>query len=123
LKPLDTKKLQEFHKRFDDFIGAEIASIEIISPTSIKLTLMLQDSLRGYDWISLELLFDDVVDAKLIEEEKLKLLNNSSGFSFIKENTLFGFGCDKYHDIIGIKNALCYIISKNIKYKEGIANI
>ena len=120
--PLDTKKLQEFHKRFDSFIGAEIASMEIISPTSIKLTLTLQDSLRGYDWINLELLFEEVTDAKLIENEKLSLLNAPDGFTLDIFDNEFAFATDKYNSKSGIINALCYIISKSLKYNETQSN-
>ena len=123
MKPLDLDTILSFEKRFDGFKGSEIFSIEIITPKTIKLFLNVQDSLKGFDWIGLEFLFEDVIDAKLIENEKLHLLNMPDGFTFLKQDGIFAFACDKYKNIDGTKNALCYIISKSVKYSQKNAKI
>jgi len=119
MKPLLEKELPTLLKRFDNFIDAELRSIEIISPTIIKITLAGQDSSRGFDWITVELEFNDVSDAQLVESSKLSYLDMSDGVSIIFTDNLFAFGIGTYNSSSNIKNSSSFIISASLKYAEG----
>jgi len=119
MKPLNSTEITKLLERFDDFKGSEVRSVEIISPKEIEITFALQDRARGYDWITLTLLFSDVLDAKLLESNKLGYVDMSDGVSILYENALFHFALGSYKTDISIKDALLFIVSKNIKYSEG----
>lgn len=119
MRPLLSKELPNFIKRFGNFIDVEVRSIEILSPTTIKITIACQDASRAFDWIALELEFSNVTDAKLIDNSKLSFIDTSSGMSLIYENNNFHFCIGDYSNISGIKSAISYLISSNIKYEEN----
>ena len=118
MKPLLAKDLPNFVSRFGNFVDAEIRSIKIIPPTVMQVIVACQDSARGFDWLTLNLEFNGITDAKLIEDAKLSFVDMSDGLSLIKEENSFAFGIGEYHNLSGIKNAIGYIISSNIKYQE-----
>ncbi|QOY54662.1 hypothetical protein HUE87_12525 [Candidatus Sulfurimonas marisnigri] len=120
MKPILAKELPNFLKRFGNFVHGELRNIEIISPTVIKLTIAGQDSARGFDWLTIELELSGVSDAKLLDSSKLLHVDMSNGINIIFEENSFAFGIGDYHNLSGIKNAVCYIISSSIKYKEGL---
>ena len=118
MKPLLAKELENFLKRFNYFIDAEFRHIEIISPTTIALTLAAQDEAKAFDWVSVMLQFDGVQDARLTENSKLNFIDMSDGISLIHEEKLFAFGVGKYNTLSNIKNSTCYIVGLSLKYKE-----
>ena len=118
MRPLLEKELDSFLKRFDYFKDSELRSVEITSPTTIKITLAGQDSARGFDWITVEFELDSVSDAKLLESSKLSFVDMAEGISLLNEDNLFGFAIGQYQNLSGIKNATIYMISSSIKYKE-----
>ncbi len=120
MKPLLPQELPNFVKRFGSFIDAELRSIEILSPSTMKVTIACQDSLRDFDWLTLDIEFNAVVDAKIIDNSKLSHIDMSAGVTFLYEADLFGFGIGEYSTNSGIKNAITFIISSNIKYEEGL---
>ena len=79
VKPLLKKDLSAFLKRFDGFKDAELRSIEIISPTIVKITLAVQDSAREFDWITIKLELSEIIDARLLENSKLPHVDMSVG--------------------------------------------
>ena len=106
-------------ERFCNFKDAQFRSLEILSPTDIKLTLVVQDAARDFDWITLKLHFTGVIDARLLEESKLQFVDMSDGASLLHVNKEFAFGIGACYNIQAIKNSTLYIISKDLKYKEG----
>ena len=123
MKPLIHTELTDFLYRFESFANSELNEIDIISPTSIKLMISTQDRQRSFDWIGLDFLFDEVVEANLIENEKLKHVDMDDGLSIIHENGLFYFMIGNFKTASGTKDALCYIISKSLKYQEAEARL
>jgi len=105
-------------ERFEHFKDAEFRSVQIISATQIKLIFAVQDKARAYDWITMELDFYGVSDAKLIEDTKLSFIDMSDGISIFKD-TLFLFAIGEYNNSTNINDSLFYIKADNIKYKEG----
>jgi hypothetical protein len=119
MKPLHNAEITKFLERFDDFKGSEVRSIKIISSTEIEMTLTAQDRARAFDWVTVELLFSGVSDAQLIDESKLAYIDMDDGVSIIREADNFAFALGHYQNIIPLKDAQLYIVSKSIKYNEG----
>jgi len=105
--------------RFNNFKDAELRSLEVVSPTNIKLIVALQDSARAFDWITLEIDFIGVHDARLLEQNKLSFVDMSEGVSLLHVNNEFAFGIGACYNVQAIKNSTLYIISQDLKYKEG----
>ena len=106
-------------QRFDNFKDAELRSLEIVSPTQIKLIIAVQDSVRDFDWITLEIDFIGVIDARLLEQNKLAFVDMSEGASLLHVNNEFAFGIGACYNNQAIKNSTFYILSQDIKYQEG----
>ncbi|OHD98272.1 MAG: hypothetical protein A3E21_07490 [Sulfurimonas sp. RIFCSPHIGHO2_12_FULL_36_9] len=119
MRPLLEKDLNSFLKRFDSFKDSEFRSIEIITPTAIKITLAAQDSARGFDWITVELEFSGVSDARLLEGSKLPHIDMSDGITLIYADGSYAFGVGAYNNISNITNSTCYLKATSLKYKEG----
>jgi len=119
MKPLLAKELGSFLQRFENFQDAELRNIEVISPTTLKVTMAAQDSAREFDWVSIELEFNNVEDAKLLESSKLSFVDMSEGITLIHENNKFAFGITNGYNIANIQDAQCYIVSENVKYQES----
>jgi len=118
MKPLLAKDLAAFMLRFNNFKDGEFRSLEVISPTTMKITLAGQDEARAFDWISLELEFNGVNDAKLLESSKLHLVDMNDGINIIYDKN-FAFALGEYNTLSSITNSICYIVCTDIKYQEG----
>ena len=100
-KPLTNTK--EFLKRFNNFKDGEFRSIEIISPTTIIITLAGQDEARGFDWISVKLELNGINDARLIDNTKLSLVDMGDGISIVAAENRYILAISKYNTISTIK--------------------
>ncbi|MDQ7042285.1 MAG: hypothetical protein Q9M34_02000 [Sulfurimonas sp.] len=120
MKPLALHELSAFTERFSSFKDAEFRSLNIISPLQIQTIFTVQDSARAYDWITITLEFNGVVDAKLLQNSRLSLLDMSEGANIIKDKNLFAFGIGECYNISAIKSSTCYIIASSLKYEEGL---
>jgi len=119
MKPLLAKDLALFMQRFDNFKDGEFRSLEVISPLSMKLIFAVQDAAKEFDWITLELEFEGVSDAKLLDASKLHLIDMSDGVNIINEEKRYAFGIGDYKNITNIKDSISYIIASSVKYKEN----
>ena len=117
MKPITN--ISEFLGRFDNFKNAEFRSIEILSATSMKLIFATQDSARSFDWLTIELEFSGVSDAKLLDESKLTLVDMEDGISLISSHESFAFGIGNYTNSSSITDSICYILANSLKYHEG----
>jgi hypothetical protein len=120
MKPLLKKDLSTFLKRFNDFRDAELRSLEIISPTAVKITLEAQDSAREFDWITISLELSGISDANLPQNSKLPHIDMSDGITIIFTDTQIAFGIGNYDNFSNITNSICYIKATSIKYQESI---
>ena len=120
MKPVLEKELPSFLNRFGNFIDAELRHIEIISPTTIKISLAGQDSARGFDWISIDLEFSGVSDARLLDNSKLTHIDMSSGINILFEDKSYIFGVGEDKKVSNLKNSICQITSSSLKYQEGL---
>ena len=117
MKPITNT--DEFLKRFDNFKDGEFRTIKVISPTTMLVTFAAQDSARAFDWITVDLEFSGVSDARLLEQTKLSLVDMSEGISIINNNNRFAFAIGECYNISTIKSSTCYIESDTLKYEEG----
>ena len=118
MKPLLVKDLAAFMQRFNNFKDGEFRSLEVVSPTTMKIVLAGQDEARAFDWVSIELELNGVNDARLLENSKLHLVDMGNGINLIHDEKL-AFSLGEYDNISSIKNSSCYIICTDIKYQEG----
>ena len=117
MKPLTN--IDDYLKRFDNFKNGEFRSVEVISPTTMLVTLAGQDSARAFDWVSVKLEFNGVSDASLLENSKLHILNMEDGLSILDIDNKLAFGLGECYNISSIKSSTCHIECLNIKYEEG----
>lgn len=116
MKPL--LNVEAFLKRFNHFKDGEVRSLEVLSPTTMLITLAGQDEARAFDWVSVNLEFSNISDAQLIEDSKLSLIKMSEGISIIKSTDTLAFGIGECKNEAGIKSSTCFIIASNIKFEE-----
>ena len=118
MKPLHVSSLKDFLARFENFIGCEIKTITLKSPTVINIRISVQDSGRGFDWIDVNLECSNVSDAKLLEESKLSFLNMQEGINIFFDDKKYVFSYGDYSDIENAKDSPLYIICDSIKFEE-----
>ena len=106
-------------ERFEHFKDAEFRSLDIISAVEIHATFAVQDKARDFDWITVCLKFFGVSDAKLLESNKIAYIDMSDGVTIFKSDGSIAFGIGECYNILGIKNASCYIIAADMKSVEG----
>ena len=118
MKPLLANKTTELLTRIDNAIDGELYSVTMNSPLNFTIELSVQDKNRGYDWINIAFEVDGVSDARLIEDEKLSLVDMSEGLSIMFEDETCAIGVGKYNSIESIKNSALYLVGSTIKYEE-----
>ena len=118
MKPLLKNDLNTFLKRFGNFVDAELRSIEIISPTIVKITVATQDSARAFDWVAIVLEFSGVSDAKVPESSKLPHIDMSDGITLLFAENSFTFALGVYSTPLSATNSICSIKATSLKYKE-----
>ena len=111
--------IDTFLQRFNNFKDAEFRSIDIGSATTMSVVFATQDEARSFDWITVTLEFNEISDAKLLDDSKLSLVDMQDGISLITDNKRVGFALGRYNTITSIKDSVCYIKSNSIKYSEG----
>lgn len=119
MKPLLKNDLNTFLKRFGNFLDAELHSIEIVSPTALRVTLSAQDSARVFDWVTLVLEFSGVSDAKVPDNSKLPHIDMSGGITLLfADNAFFTFALGAYNTPLAAANSICHIKATTLKYEE-----
>jgi len=118
MKPLLANKTPELLTRIDNAIDGELYAVTMNSPLSFTLELSVQDKNRGYDWINIAFEVDGVSDARLIEDDKLSLVDMSEGISIVYEGETCAVGIGNYNSIDSIKSATLYLVGSTIKYEE-----
>lgn len=99
--------------------GAIMRSVEIKGPTSLFLTLSVQDKQRGFDWIDMIFEMNGMNDARLFEESKLGMLDMEDGITIIFEDGLWGWGIGRSKSLSALKDAPLFVIGTSLKYGEA----
>ncbi len=118
MKPLHVSELNNFLSRFQRFIGSEIKTITLKSPTVIEVSVSVQDAARQYDWIDLVFELSNVSNALLMENSKLAYLDMSEGITVIvsAKEAIFCYGDYVSHE--SAKDSPLHIFAQSIKFKE-----
>lgn len=120
VKPLfDQKSADTLCERILHGEGAMIRSLSVTGPSSASLRLSVQDKQRGYDWIDITLAVEGMNDARLVDDNKLKLLDTDGGISIVFEAGRCGVAIGRYGGIEALKNAPLYILGGSLKYEEA----
>lgn len=120
MKPILPTQIPLFLERFSNFKDAQLETLEIVSPTEIKLTLSLQDKARAFDWIKITFIFTGILDANLPQEKHLSFIDMSDGASLFFSENRFAFGTSECYNISSVKNSSLYCISQDLKYEENL---
>ena len=118
MTPLLPNKTQALLTRIDNAIDSEVISVTMNNPQNFTLELSVQDKNRGYDWINIAFELDHVVDAHLIDESKLSMLDTSDGITILFEDNVCGVGVGSYKSLEALKSAPLYLLASTIKYEE-----
>ena len=118
MKPLLSNKTTELLTRIDKAIDGELYAVTMNSPLNFTIELYVQDQNRGHDWINIAFEVDGISDARLIEDEKLSLVDMSEGISIVFEDTTCAVGVGNYNSVESIKSETLYLIGSSLKYEE-----
>ncbi len=118
MKPLLSNKTTELLTRIDKAIDGELYAVTMNSPLNFTVELSVQDKNRGHDWINIAFEVDGISDARLIEDEKLSLVDMSEGISIVFEGATCALGVGSYNSVESIKSAALYLIGSSLKYEE-----
>ena len=118
MKPLLPNSLKELLTRIDSAIGGELFSVVMNDPQSFTIELSVQDKNRGFDWINIAFEMTGVIDARLVDESKVPLINMDEGVSILFEDGLYGIGVGSYKSIAALKGAPLYLLGSSLKYEE-----
>ena len=118
MTPLLPNKIPELLTRIDNAIDGELFSVTMNTPQNFTIELSVQDKNRGYDWINIAFEIDGVIDATLIDDTKLSLVNMSEGISLTYNDGIFGVGVGAYNSVDALKSATLYLLGNALKYEE-----
>lgn len=118
MKPLLTNKTTELLTRIDNAIDGELYAVTMNSPLNFTIELSVQDKNRGHDWINIAFEVDGISDARLIEDNKLALVDMSEGLSIVFEGETCALGIGEYSSVESMKSAVLYLIGSTVKYEE-----
>ena len=118
MKPLSQTKIKHFLERILTGEGAMIRSLALNGPTTLTLTLSVQDKQRGFDWINLSFELSGMREAHLVDDSKLDFLDTDEGITILFEEGMWGLGLGRYPSIEALKSSPLYAIGASLKYKE-----
>ena len=117
MKPITN--IETFLERFNNFKDAEFRSITVNSATSMNLVFATQDAARAFDWLTIELEFSGVSDAKLLDQNKLAHVDMQDGITLLSSQNEIYFAIGDYKNPSSVEDSISYIIASSIKYNEG----
>ena len=118
MRPILAKQLTNLLDRIDHAIDAELISVTMNHPHSFIVELSVQDKNRGYDWINIAFEVDGIMDANLLVNDKLSMVDMSEGITVLFEAGHYAFGVGHYKNIAALKSATFYLIGNSLKYEE-----
>jgi hypothetical protein len=99
--------------------GAMLRTLVLNDPTSVTLTLSVQDKQRGFDWIDIAFEINGLNDAKLVDDNRLGFIDTDEGITILFEDGLWGLGIGRYESLGALKSAPLYLIGTSAKYAEA----
>jgi len=118
MRPLLEKQLTELLDRIDHATHGEIVSVTMNHPQNFTVELSVQDKNRGYDWINIAFEIDGIVDANLLDDNRLSMIDMSEGITLLFEDGHYALAVGSYNNIAALKSATLYLVGNSIKYEE-----
>ena len=118
MKPLLPQKFQELLTRIDQAKGGELISVTMNNPQNFTIELSVQDKNRAYDWINIAFEVDGIIDARLLDDKSLTLVDMSEGISLLEEDGEVGISIGKYNALRTLRDAKLFLLGQSIKYEE-----
>ena len=104
-------------EKYDNFRDAQIRSIESPTDSSKIITIVVQDD-DGDDLNTISIEFNNIKEARILQNSVLPFLDMMSGISIVKEHDLYGFAIGRGSAMLHVHNAPLYIIASDINIEE-----
>jgi len=98
---------------------AMVRSLTVKGPTCAALTLSVQDTHRGFDWIDITFEMNGLNDARLVEDRQLSFIDTVEGITVLFEDGVWGLGIGRYSSLRALKSAPLYLVGTSLKYEEA----
>lgn len=105
-------------EKYNNFKYEQIRSVENLSDTSKRVTLVIQDD-DGEDVSSVKIEFSGITSSKILKNEVLSFIDMSSGITLIKEHGLYGFAVGSGTAMLHVHNAPLYIVASEVSISEA----
>ena len=120
VKPIfDQKSADTLTERILNAEGAMLRSLQLNGPTTAALTLCVQDKQRGFDWIDIVFEISGMHDARLVDDNKLEMIDTDEGLTVVFGSGSVGLGVGSYRSLEALKSAPLYLVGTSIKYEEA----
>jgi len=104
-------------EKYNNFRDAQIRSAKSLSESSKVVTIVLQDD-DGEDLNSVELVFSDIKESRILENSVLAYLDMMHGVTIVKEHGLYGFGLGHGTAMLHVHNAPFFIVASALEIRE-----
>ena len=111
------EKINALLEKFNYFRLDQFDSIEKPTEDTIRVTLVVQND-DGEDTHQVKLTFNNIKEARLLDNNTLGYLDMMSGVSIIKEHDLYGFAIGACPAMLNVLNAPFYIVASEIEIEE-----
>ncbi len=118
MKPLLKTDISALLTRIDHGIDGELKSITMNTPQNFTIEFSVQDKKRGYDWINIAFEIDSINSARLVDNNKVNLIDMSEGITILSEENSFAIAIGKYKSIEALQDATAFLSGQSIKYEE-----
>lgn len=120
MKPLRTaNEAKQLSLRVLDGEGAMLRSLDLTGPISARLRMSVQDKHRGFDWIDMTFEISGIVNARLVDDKTLDLIDTDDGITILFEDNVWGIGIGRYRSLEALESSPLFIIGTSLKYEEG----
>lgn len=111
------EKINTLLNKYNNFVGAQLRSIEQPSESLKIVTLVIQDD-DGEDINTVTIEFNNVTRSKILVNSVLSFLDMMSGITLIKENNLYGFAIGTSNAMLQVHSSPLFIVASEITIKE-----
>ena len=112
------EKINTLLEKYDNFVAAQIRSIQQLPDSSKIITIVVQDD-DGEDINTVKLIFNGINNSKILIDSVLPFLDMMSGISLIKEHNLYGFAVGRGDTMFYVHSAPLFIVASDVTIEEA----